>query len=135
MKPDPTSDAARIELEELMAVFEGETSIAVAKIYTAKGERLMLRDGDDSIRLDAIELESLSWQDREWFDHCRREAMSTVESDHLEPPEVMDVDKSSSARVSTEYAEVVVRKVTTHEGTALQIESEALHYETVVRPS
>lgn len=44
--------------------------VEIRKVKTGKGERLEIydRENGDSIRLDALELESLTWQDNERFD-------------------------------------------------------------------
>lgn len=45
----------------------GSDKITVEKIETGKGERIEIRSAEtgESIRLDPLELESLTWQDQE----------------------------------------------------------------------
>jgi len=40
-----------------------DSTVRVEKVYTHNGERLEIRGGEYTARLDALELESISWQD------------------------------------------------------------------------
>lgn len=44
-----------------------DPAVAVRKLRTPNGERLELSVGGDAVRLDALELESLTWQDEAFF--------------------------------------------------------------------
>lgn len=64
-----TEDDVKYDDRELQIVNEF-AEVMVRKVYTAQGERLELSSPKlhQSIRLDSTALESLTWQDPEFFD-------------------------------------------------------------------
>lgn len=66
MARDDTGDGFRVSNEF--------AQVEVRKVSTGQGERLEIRDREtgDAIRLDALELESLTWHDNERFDELFR---------------------------------------------------------------
>lgn len=59
--------------EEPIQIGRGPDAVRVSKVYTRNGERLEIesRELGRAIRLDAIELESLTWQGPETFSELR----------------------------------------------------------------
>ncbi|RQG86702.1 hypothetical protein EA462_16310 [Natrarchaeobius halalkaliphilus] len=58
----PTTDVDRIVVET------GDTRVDVTKVRTPTGERIQIEHDDlGQIRLDAVELEALTWQDEAFF--------------------------------------------------------------------
>lgn len=97
-------------------------SLSIRKFFTRNGERLEIKTGDkDSIRVDALGLESLSWQD------------STSLSNYLDLPEqetppVSDVENNEVEReelfeIKNEYAVVKIAKVSGNAQEFLEIEA------------
>lgn len=73
-EPDPGSDLERSRRRrdddtEPIQLSNEFAQVIVKKVYTKKGERLQIESPklDYSIRIDAIALESLTWQDEELF--------------------------------------------------------------------
>jgi hypothetical protein len=120
-----------LERGESLDIGDDAGSITATKIYTPKGERLELASDRSSSRLDAIEIEALSWQDAEFY-------LDLLDDEWREPPAVVATDTGALAepllRVSNEYSEVIVGRVPTDTGDALSVASEPLHYEIAVRP-
>lgn len=103
-------------------------SVAVRKLRTPNGERLELDDGDDRIRLDALELESLTWQDDAFFE------------DTLGVPDRPTVAVSADAvreaaryKIGNEYTTVWIRL--TADGDRLLLSSAKMGFATHVGPA
>lgn len=127
---DPPADAGHIDRGETFEIDDEMTTVTVTKIFTPKGERLELRAEDGSYsRVDAIELECLSWQDSALF--------ADLAAADVGPDDVLASSAASSGpsvRVSNEYSEVCVTRIDAGGGDALRIESKPLHYENALRP-
>lgn len=132
MNRDRPADGDRIDRGQALVVADGRDEVTVTKIFTPKGERLELRAADgDRCRLDAIELECLSWQDAALFEEVVEDAGGDAGSVLAPAP---DDDPDPAVRVSNEYAEVTVGPVTTEDGAALHVASAPLHYANSIRP-
>jgi hypothetical protein len=99
--------------------------IDVEKHYTRNGERLeiSIREEDASIRLDALGLESLSWQNIEELG----QEFGTGEKDRIVTDEVV-IDSDDSVRetlftITNEFATVEVAKATIQEREYLEIQA------------
>ncbi|WP_226043112.1 hypothetical protein [Natrinema sp. DC36] len=114
---DRTADSQYVEIADETVLRDGETDITVRHIKTPKGERLEVRSATDDIRIDAMGLESLSWQDQEVFDKfLGYEYEFTVSS-------AADAEVVAEFVISNEYADVVVRVLETPDGDRCVIEA------------
>jgi len=102
-----------------------DETVTVRKFPTKRGERAEIESGDDRIRLDALLLESISWQ-------RTREALAARLDDGsllLEDPTPLSggdpVEGSPVIGITNEYAQVELSHVRTDAGEALRIETPA----------
>jgi len=102
-------------------------SVTVRKLVS-KGERLEIEGGDGSVKLDALLLEGLSWQsDREAVDELLDGGTAVATDPAATATEASpgtgatEVDPSDGVSISSEYSHVLVRKVSTPDGAALEI--------------
>lgn len=104
-----------VTAKSLASIAEAGRHVEVSRIETPKGERLELADADtgESIWLDAIVLESLTWQNEETFREFCHEAPESVSRSDLA------VSRGSHAGTQTElttitneFSHVDVRKTT-----------------------
>ncbi|MDQ2052910.1 hypothetical protein RBH26_20930 [Natronolimnohabitans sp. A-GB9] len=95
---------------------DGTSSVTVRHIKTPKGERLEIRSATDAIRIDAIGLESLSWQDQDVFSDF-------LGYDYDLAPSSESDETVATFTISNEYADVVVRVIQTATGKQLCIEA------------
>jgi hypothetical protein len=51
---------------------DGDQKVSLARETTPTGERLRIESDDDSTRLDALALESLTWQGTYWHRPCAK---------------------------------------------------------------
>jgi len=100
-------------------VSDGEQTATVRKLKTRKGERLEIESpsGDETLRIDALGLESLSWQETEIFD---RFLPGGHDMDPLNE-ESDDIMSDTGFDVTNEYAQVQVRRLQSPERSTLQI--------------
>lgn len=107
-----------VTAKSLATVSEAGIHVSVSRIETPKGERLELADADtgESIWLDAIVLESLTWQDESTFHEFCGEAPESVSSEDLA------VSRGSHAgthteltAITNEFSHVDVRNTTADE--------------------
>ncbi len=97
----------------------GDThTVVVRHLKTPKGERLELRSTDDVLRVDALGLESLSWQDQDVLADFRES-----EPERGAPTPVDDSDGGCEFTLSNEYADVRVRSVQSPAGDVLVVEA------------
>jgi hypothetical protein len=97
----------------------GSDAITVRKLLTPRGQLLEIESDSKTsarIRIDALALESLSWQ-------TPAELANRL---GCEPPSEMDAEIESqslrpSVEISNEYADAVVAKMTTSDGEALVV--------------
>lgn len=103
-------------------VADGDAVVRAQKVFTRMGERLELAAESlgTSVRLDAIMLESVSWQDPEELADLAAE----VDRSDAVPPAAGDGDeREEPLTVSSEFAMANVRKVS--DGGSEQLEREA----------
>lgn len=113
---------------ELVLSGDIEGSVTVRKHTTPNGSRLaiILDEGPES-RLDALELESLTWQEEGFLDDrssstpARR---SPADLDPIEPP----------IKIGNEYALVEVSAIELSDSDGLLVSSVKMGFETVLRP-
>jgi len=115
MSENPRSSVTTISLA---SVTEADVHVEISRIETPKGERLELADADsgECIWLDAIVLESLTWQDEETFGEFRREASASVSvADLAVSRESYAGTYTELTSITNEFSHVDVRKTTTGE--------------------
>lgn len=118
----PTTDTRTIPQ---FRVTGADGSVTVRKFPTKRGERVEIEHGDDRIRLDALLLESISWQ-------RSREDLAALLDDGsllLDDPTPLSggepVEGSPVIAITNEYAQVELVHVRTDAGEALRIETPA----------
>jgi len=102
--------------------------VTVKRSPTKKGERLRVATDDETVALDAIQLESMAWQDRD-------ELWAFLGLDAHPDGPVVDAETTEtgvSVRIVNEYAQVAVSQETTPAGPRLRIDSLKLGYTKVV---
>jgi len=114
---DRTADSQYVDIVDETVLSAGETGVTVRHIKTPKGERLEVRSATDAIRIDAMGLESLSWQDQTVFD----EFLGYEYEFPVRP--AADAEVSTEFVISNEYADVVVRVLDTADGDRLVLEA------------
>jgi hypothetical protein len=98
---------------------DGDQKVSLARETTPTGERLRIESDDDSTRLDALALESLTWQDSEFF-------RGLTGTDHV--PNENAVQTDETLRIGNEYTVVQLTVFDTDEGSRLEIDSPKLGY-------
>lgn len=114
---DRTADDQYVDIVDETVLSDGRTDVTVRHIKTPKGERLEVQSATDAIRIDAMGLESLSWQDQAVFDEFLGHEYGFPIS-----PEA-DAEVVTEFVISNEYADVVVRGLDTTDGDRLVIEA------------
>jgi hypothetical protein len=104
--------------------------IIVSNLRTKRGRRAEIAAGGESVRLDAMILESIAWQ-------RSRSSLATVAADTtaVEDDEVPltggeRVSESAGFQITNEYAQVELAKVQTGAGEAVQVSAPARGSET-----
>lgn len=114
MIPD-TSTADTYELSD------GTRSVVLEKLRTPNGERLVIESAGESVRLDAVALESLTWQDDEFF------------ADLTGHPHEKSVDATGDAepamQIGNEYTTIRIRVHETGGGPVITLRSPKLEYQ------
>lgn len=107
--------------------------VTVRKLFTRTGERLELSAETlgESVRLDAIALESVAWQD---VDEMADRAETVDRSATHSMPEPIDTEREEPMTVSSEFALARVSKGSTDNGERLDIEAPKLGYEIRLGP-
>jgi hypothetical protein len=113
--------SSNVTVEEAFRLRDEEGSIAVRKIRTRKGVRIELDpDDDDRMRIDALALESLSWQDEGVFSELLGQPHVIAP---FEAYSESDLDEGATLTVSNEYATVRVHEIASPDGDRLRIEA------------
>ena len=132
---------------EPVIVRDDVTEVSYRKIFTPAGERLEIEGPNVGfrIRLDAMALETLAWQDHEKFQQFVEEAGDRTPGsldDRLEamreasPVESLaDADRSEPIKVTNEFAEAHVRHGRGPEGDLVEITAPKLGYRIVLTPT
>ncbi|ELY50884.1 hypothetical protein [Natronolimnohabitans innermongolicus] len=128
---DPTEDSQYVEIADETTLSDGETDVLVRHVKTPKGERLEVRSATDAIRIDAMGLESLSWQDQDVFgEFLDREYEFPIASESDAATETI-----TEFVISNEYADVAVRVLETAEGDRLVLEAPKKQYSLQADPT
>lgn len=112
---------------------DGDAVVTAEKVFTRMGERLDLvaESLGTSVRLDAIMLESVSWQDARELSDLAAE----VDRSDAVPPAADDrEERDEPLTVSSEFAMARVRKVTDDGEERLEIEAPKLGYDIRLGP-
>jgi len=108
---------SRTNVRPLASVAGDGADVTVRLVETPKGERLELEAVDgDSVRLDAVALECLAWQDREAFEAF----FGTLDATPVVPTGEADSGTDLTS-VTNEFAHVDVRKVIAAEREFLEL--------------
>lgn len=127
---------AGIRREQTTEIADETASVRISKVFTPCGARLEVHSptGGRSIRLDALELESLSWQEREAI-------VGLASASHPDWRKVADsfpgrefTEKQEELHVSNEFARVAVQPLESGGGQAVRVTSPKLGYEIVLAP-
>ena len=116
------SRPSKTDVRTLASVGGDGSGVTVGHVDTPKGERLELESpGGKSIRLDAVALECLTWQDRERFEAL----FGSLDGDAGEVRPVVATENAGSgtglATITNEFAHVEVRKVAASDGEGLEL--------------
>lgn len=128
MSPDDQSPPLGVGVRPLTTIEGPATAVAVREVETPKGERLELEtsDGTGRIRLDAVALESLTWQDDDSFDRL----LGTPE--RLEAAIVTGYEGAATATpltaITNEFGHVNVRELETPDGPLLELDAQNMAY-------
>lgn len=108
-----------IDVAEKTTVSDGRLTVTVRRILTPKGERVEVSSPDDAIRIDALGLESLSWQDQDVIEEFVNDAEVAGRVETADD----DGELTCEFAISNEYADVIVRKLETAAGERLLVEA------------
>lgn len=111
-----TSAPTSLESIELAA---DERTLELEKLQTPAGERLIVRGASAESRVDALALESLTWQEPSFFE-------ALTGTPHEEEQRV--ADESGELRLSNEYTVVTIRLLETDAGPRIALASPKLGY-------
>jgi len=118
------NDEHYIEVVEETEI-RGDDAVVLARhIKTPKGERLELREGEDKLRVDALGLESLTWQDLDVFSEFLGYEYDLSNRTESAADDTVDCEFT----LSNEYADIVVRSVGSPDGDRLIIEAPKKHF-------
>lgn len=120
-------DEEHIQRDRTFRLSNGGQFVDVTRIYTPKGTRLEIEDpeGGHRIRLDAMALESISWQEKDTFP---LEGDAGESRPSIAEAGTGEVTRGDRIQVTNEFAQVNVRRVTTEAIEGLEIESPKLGY-------
>jgi len=128
MTADDSPDHPRVAVHLLTTIKGDDVDVHVREVETPKGERLELETGDgaDRIRLDAVALESLTWQD---FDSFVRLVVGTAASTEAI---VTACDEEFTVtpltQITNEFGHVNVRELETPDGQLLELDAQNMAY-------
>lgn len=103
--------------DETITLDDGDQSVSLTIFLTPTGERLRIESDDDSIRLDAIALESLTWQGDEFF-------ADLTGIDHT--PGANPSPTGETLQVGNEYTVLQLTAYDSDDGPRLDVESPKL---------
>jgi hypothetical protein len=112
-----------------LTIVRGEgTAVVVSEVETPKGVRLQLEteDGGARIRLDAVALESLTWQDDASFKRLlseEDESAETLVTGYENPTSSIPL-----AQITNEFGHVNVRELETPQGPLLELDAQNMAY-------
>ena len=96
-------------------------TIELSRVETPKGERLEIKTPTSSIRLDAVALEALTWQDNETL-----AALPDADTDQVTSASDMPKqdERTQLTVISNEFGFVVVHETLTEAGVRIDLEAE-----------
>lgn len=103
----------------------GDASVTLRKVYTPNGERLEVDSDVGRTRLDALELESLTWQPEEFF--C-----DLIEDGFHLPDVPVERDPDPDIKIGNEYTTITMRRIDSNGEQKLRLTSLKLGYATEV---
>lgn len=136
-----------IKRGEKLNIEDGDLSVSLTKIFTPNGQRLEIAAPaiDQQIRIDAVEVEAISWQEREtilaFLQEGENHGMRNVESKIQEIQETLDGGNlevhgaTEPIEITNEYAEGHVRKLETNAGEYAEIAAPKLDYRIRITPA
>lgn len=121
-------------VEEETRVTDGKSDIRISKVSTPKGERLEIASPElgTRIRLDALDLESITWQDTTAFEEVANDQGTDRELPPFLPEEAEAVH---FVDVVNEFAHVEIYVLETPRAEGLMIRSVDLGYRIRLRPT
>lgn len=125
---DEGSAPLGVDIRRLTTISGDHTAVVVSEVETPKGERLQLEteDGAERIRLDAVALESLTWQDDESFDRLLgsdNRAVAALVIAYENPTETTHL-----TQITNEFGHVNVRALDTPDGPLLELDAQNMAY-------
>ena len=108
-------------------VSDGTATVELRKLVTPNGERLVVASDGASTRLDALALESLTWQDDEFFGELGGTSHVGTERPEDDAEPVM--------QISNEYTTVRIRSHDTADGSRISVRSPKLEYWCLLSPA
>lgn len=113
-------------LTDSIELADDERVVELQRLRTPTGERLVVRSEGADTRLDALAMESLTWQDDAFF-----ETLTTVPHDDGEDATAA----SDELQIGNEYTVVRLRKLETSAGPRVSITSPKLGYTCRLSPA
>jgi len=120
--------------DERFSIGDGADAVSVSKYRTKRGERAEIATADDLLRVDALILESLSWQRTPADLASVLENGELVVADETPFSGGKPVAMSAAFRVTNEYTQVTLEHVQTDHGDALCIRTHIRGTETTLGP-
>ena len=96
-----------------------DQTVSLVRDLTPTGERLRIESADDTTRVDALALESLTWQDDEFF-------RGLTGDDHTTGANAVRTDET--LQIGNEYTVVQLTVLDTDDGPRLELDSPKLGY-------
>ena len=118
--PEEEPTPGRTHESHEIRIHDGEGEVVVRKLVS-NGERLQIESGEDSVKLDALLLEGLSWQrDRGAIDDLLGSDVAFASDPVAEASHEYD-EKTPTISIASEYAHAEVRAVTTPAGRGIEV--------------
>lgn len=130
-----TADDPGVTVRPLTTIEDDDVRVVVRAVETPKGERLELEApaAGDRIRLDAVALEALTWQDDASFTRLlvdRDEPASTIGTSYDGPSTV-----TTLTAITNEFGHVNVRELDTPDGPRLELDAQNMAHAAQLTPS
>lgn len=110
-----------------LTVADGSHTVELRKFVTPNGERLVIESDGASARLDALALESLTWQGTSFFERL-------TGAEHAEAGDAM-VDADPTMQIGNEYTTIRIRVHETPSGPMVSLRSPKLEYHCWLNPA
>lgn len=118
---DSSTAADRTRETGRILVADADGTVTVRKLVS-KGERLEIEsDDDDSIKLDSLLLEGLSWQTDRRVIRAHADDEGVADDDPVPETGGTPVESAPELTISNEYSHTTIRKVVTDDGEAVRI--------------